>query len=77
MPALRGIPCRAQTHRVTWLTGEFLFRIFIWFGQSCSNEVSSPLGSSEVWQRSKQKPPEIRHLGTSGEQLGVSSEQHV
>lgn len=38
-------------------------------GQSCRNEVSSSLGSSEVWQRSKQKPLEIRHLGTASEQL--------
>lgn len=72
-----GIPSHAQTHRATWLTCELLFRIFVWFGAKLFNEVSSSLGSSEVWQRSKQKRPEVRHLGTSSEQLGISSEQHV
>lgn len=55
----------------------FSFVFLFGLGQSCSNEVSSSLGSSEVWQRSKQKRPEVRHLGTSSEQLGISSEQHV
>lgn len=50
-----------------WVSLLFLFGS----GQNYSNEVSSPLGDSEVWQRSKQKPPEIRHLGTASEQLRV------
>jgi len=71
---VRWIRSHAQTPQnmpVMCLTCEFLLCFCLVQGKAVERKFLVPWGGLEVWQRSKQKPLEIRHLGTAGEQRRV------